>query len=248
MKIIHMNKLGAVMEMKFRALFSKNFISMPIFALGFALVMKWVYGSIMSKEGISDELRVFVMSYSAIMNVTMSGIYSVSALMAEEKEKHTLRVLMTSSVNGLEFCLGSMIPVILVMISVNIMLVPLIGVSMSAAGWGAYIGVTVLSCVTSAMIGMIFGIFAKNQMSAGTITMPALLILMMIPMFSAFNQTLEKVSEVLFTGVLMQTISNVAGGTGQLVSIKSILVMIVEIVLAVGCFLMFYRKNGYDHD
>ena len=56
MKIIHMNKLGAVMEMKFRALFSKNFISMPIFALGFALVMKWVYGSIMSKEGISDEL------------------------------------------------------------------------------------------------------------------------------------------------------------------------------------------------
>ena len=37
------------------------------------------------------------------MNTSMTGIYCVAASLAEEKEKHTLRTLMTSSVNGLEF-------------------------------------------------------------------------------------------------------------------------------------------------
>lgn len=248
MKVIHMNKLQAVMEMKFRTLLSKNFIIMPIFALGFTFIMKLVYGSVMSDNGLTDELRAYAMSYGALMNVTMSGVYCVSAVMAEEKEKHTLRVLMTSSVNGLEFCLGSMLPMILEMMAVNVALVPIAGLRMGVAGWAAYIGVSLLSCVASAMIGMIFGIFAKNQMSAGTITMPALMILMMIPMFSVFNQKLQMVSDVLFTGVLMQTVNNIAGGGQQLVSVNSMAVFAIEIVAAIICFLVIYRKNGYDPD
>lgn len=236
------------MEMKFRTLCSKNFIIMPIFAIGFTFVMKLVYGSVMSKDGLTDALRAFAMSYGALMNVTMSGVYGVSAIMAEEKEKHTLRVLMTSSVNGLEFCLGSILPMIIMMMAVNIALVPVAGVSMDAAAWGIYLGISILSSTVSAVIGMIFGIYSKNQMSAGTVTTPALMILMMIPMFSAFNEKLEQVSDLLFTGVLMQTINNIAGGSGQLVSVKSMIVLGVEIVLAVGCFLVIYRKNGYDPD
>lgn len=102
MKTIHMHKLNAIMEMKLKALLSKNFIIMPVFAIGFTFVMKMVYGSI-SENGLEPLLQGMALSFGALMSVTMTGIYCVSATLAEEKEKHTLRVLMTSSVNGLEF-------------------------------------------------------------------------------------------------------------------------------------------------
>lgn len=248
MKTIHGYKLAVIMEMKTKALFSKNFIIMPVFAIGFTFIMKLIYGSLAGDGGMNDQLRGIALSYGALMNLTMTGIYCVSAVLAEEKEKHTLRALMTSSVNGLEFFLGSLIPVLVMVTVVNAVLVPVVGFSMNGAEWGAYLGISLLSAVASGVIGMIFGIFAKNQITAGTLTTPALLVLMMIPMFSGINEVLGKISDFLFTGVMMQTVENVADGGEKLVNTESILVLVVEIIVAVLCFLFIYRKNGYDSE
>lgn len=247
MKTIHLNKLNAIMEMKIKALFSKNFIIMPIFAIGFTFIMKLVYGSI-AGGALNSQLKAMALSYGALMNITMTGIYCVSATIAEEKEKHTLRVLMTSSVNGLEFFLGSLIPVVVMMAVVNAILVPVSGFSMDVTQWPAYLGITFLAAATSSIIGMIFGIFSKNQVTAGTVTTPALLILMMIPMFSSFNPTLKNISDYLFTGILLKFVENAANGSGGLVRGSSIAVMIAEILIAIILFLVFYRKNGYDSE
>ncbi len=250
MKIVHGNKLAAIMEMKLKALFSKNFIIMPIFAIGFTLVMKIVYSSMLGGEDVDVELTTwlnsYVLSLGALMNITMTGIYCVSAALAEEKEKHTLRALMTSSVNGLEFFLGSLIPVILMMTVVNAIIVIVSGMSMSGKEWGVYLSVSALCAIASAVIGMIFGIFSKNQVTAGTITTPALLIFMMIPIFSAFNDIAGTITNFLFTGVIMATIQNIASGEEKILDIFHILVLFVEIVIAVICFLAIYQKNGYD--
>ena len=64
------------------------------------------------------------------MNTSMTGIYCVAASLAEEKEKHTLRTLMTSSVNGLEFFIGSLLPALLLLMIVNVLCVFLAGVSL----------------------------------------------------------------------------------------------------------------------
>ena len=175
MKTIHMHKLNAIMEMKLKALLSKNFIISPIFAIGFTFVMKLVYGSV-TEGGLDDMLKGMALSLGALMSVTMTGIYCVSAALAEEKEKHTLRVLMTSSVNGLEFFLGSLLPVVGMILLTNAVIVPVSGLSMQAGQWAVYLGISLLCAVTCAIIGMIFGIFAKNQVTASTITTPALLI------------------------------------------------------------------------
>ena len=178
----------------------------------------------------------------------MTGIYCVSAALAEEKEKHTLRVLMTSSVNGLEFFLGSLIPVVGMILLTNIVIVPVSGLSMDAAQWAVYLGVSFLCAVTCAVIGMIFGIFSRNQVTASTITTPALLIFMMLPIFANLNETLAKISDFLFTGVMQQTVIHIANGDAQMVPGRSIAVMAAEIAAAVLCFLVIYRKNGYDAD
>lgn len=250
MKAIHANKLGAVMEMKFKALLSKNFIVMPLFAIGYTIVMKLVYGTMAGNEGheLTDDIKAYALGFGALMNVSMTGLSCVSASLAEEKEKHTLRVLMTSSVNGLEFFFGSLLPVVLMITGVNAVLVPLAGMSMTAAEWGVYMTVSLLSAVTSSVLGMIFGIFAKNQVSSGTITMPALMLLMLVPIFSSFSDTLDKISDFLFTGVLQSTVFNIAAGEKEMIGGINIAVMIAEIVAAVVCFLVIYKRNGYDKE
>ena len=90
MKTIHIHKLHAIMEMKLKALLSKNFIIMPILAIGFTFIMKMVYGSV-SGNGLDNLLKGVALSFGALMSVTMIGIYCVSATLAEEKEKHTVR-------------------------------------------------------------------------------------------------------------------------------------------------------------
>lgn len=247
MKIIHMHKLGAIMEMKLKALFSKNFIIMPLFDIGITFMMRMLY-SAMSDTGLTNALSALALTYGAVMNITTSGIYCVSAALAEEKEKHTLRALMTSSVNGLEFFLGSLLPVILLMLFVNSIIVPISGASMDAAGWGIYIGISTLSAVASALIGMIFGIFSKNQVTAASITSPALLVFMMIPMFSSFSKIMQQITDFLFTGVLMQTINYIVTGNGEPAALRSVLVILAEILFAIVCFLVIYRKTGYDSE
>ena len=46
MKPVHLRKLVAIMEVKGKALFSKNFIIMPIFSIGFTFLMKAIYGAV----------------------------------------------------------------------------------------------------------------------------------------------------------------------------------------------------------
>lgn len=99
---IHFRKLSAVTEMKMRTLMSKNFIIMPIFSLGFTFLMKILYRSIADGKINMDG---YALSLGVLMNISMS-VYCTAAALAEEKEKNTLRTLMTSSVNGLEFFLG----------------------------------------------------------------------------------------------------------------------------------------------
>lgn len=243
MKSISMRKLMAISEVKGKALFSKNFIIMPIFSIGFAFVMKLVYGSMAGDE--AGDLSGYVLSIGVVMNICMSGIYCVAASLAEEKEKNTLRTLMTSSVNGLEFFLGSLIPVIGMMIVVNVILVFVTQMSLTAMQWFIYLIISMLASITGGIVGMIFGIFAKNQVSASTMTTPALLVLMMIPMFSGFNEVVGKISQCLFTGIVMDVIGDFTAGVAS-IDIVSLMILIVEIIASILIFLYLYKKNGFE--
>ena len=129
MKTIHLRKLNAIMEVKSRTLFSKNLIIMPAFSLVFTWLLKMIY----------------TLSIGLLMNTSMTGIYCVAASLAEEKEKHTLRTLMTSSVNGLEFFIGSLLPALLLLMIVNVLCVFLAGVSFTPGGWIGFLFVTAVS-------------------------------------------------------------------------------------------------------
>lgn len=242
MRPVHLRKLAAITEVKGKALFSKNFIIMPIFSIGFTFLMKVVYDRI--AEGALD-MSAYALSLGVLMNILMEGIYCTAAALAEEKEKNTLRTLMTSSVNGLEFFLGSFIPVLLMCTAVNVLCALIAGVSMDASQWAAYLAVATACAAISTVIGMIFGIYAKTQVSASTITTPALLVLMMLPIFSGFSEILEQISGFLFTGIVFEAIANINSGL-PVIDIQSGVILSAEFILSVILFLALYRKNGFE--
>lgn len=241
-KPIHFRKLAAIAEVKGRALLSKNFIIMPVFSIGFTFLMNLVYSRVIS--GVNG-MNAYALALGMLMNVSMTGLYCVSASLAEEKEKNTLRTLMTSSVNGLEFFLGSLIPAVLMTELVNIICVFIVRFEMSPVQWAEYAAVTAGASVIASVIGMIFGIFAKNQVTASTITTPGILILMMLPMLSGLSEKLETISGFLFTGIAFDAIANLRSGNPA-ADMKGILVMMAECAASVAVFLILYRKNGFE--
>ena len=241
-KPIHLKKLAAIIEVKGKAMFSKNFIIMPVFALGFTFLMDVIYGKMTSD---ATGMNAYALALGVLMNISMTGIYCVSAGLAEEKEKKTLRTLMTSSVNGLEFFLGSLIPAVLMTVVVNILCVFIVQLEMDPFQWGQFLIVTTAAALIASVIGMIFGIFAKDQVSASTITTPGILIFMMFPMFSGLSEKLESISSFLFTGIAFDGIADIHAGAPA-VDLKGSIILVMEFIISVAIFLILYRKNGFE--
>ena len=86
----------------------------PIMTILFVFIFKTVI-EVPTPGGTQPESVEFVTGYilqiGVIFNVTMTGIMAASMPLAEEKEKQTLRVLLSSSVNKVEFLIGSLAPV-----------------------------------------------------------------------------------------------------------------------------------------
>ena len=153
---------------------------------------------------------------------------------------------MTSSVNGLvNFFLGSIIPVIILSTAVNVLCVFIVQLTLSGSQWGAYLIITTVCTFIASVVGMIFGIYAKTQVSASTITTPALIIFMMVPMLSGFSSILEKISNLLFTGIALNAISAISAGKAP-IHLSGIIVLSVEAFLSAALFLILYRKNGFE--
>ena len=248
MKTMHLNKVIAIAQVKLKAFMGKNCIIMPLFSIGFTLLMKYLYSSMSTGASSPEYLNAYVLGMGLVMNLGMCGIYCPSLLLAEEKEKNTLRVLMTSSVNSLEFFAGSVLPVFFITVLINFLLIPISGFAMDGGQLGLFALVSVIASLTSCIIGMILGIFAKNQVSAGTITTPVLLLLVMVPIFGDVVEALSGLSEYVFTGIVMDMIMTMVDGAKKVLDSGSIVVMACEVILAVLLFLFFYKRNGFERD
>ncbi|HJB88728.1 MAG TPA: ABC transporter permease [Candidatus Blautia excrementigallinarum] len=247
MNTIHLNKIIAIADVKTRAFCGKNCIIMPIFSVLFTLMFRFLYQYVMGDGKLTPQLGAYVLSMGLVVNIG-AALYCTSFLLAEEKEKKTLRVLMTSSVNALEFFIGSILPVFLATVLINYVLIPTSGYEIPGNALPIFSAVTILASLTSCILGMLLGIFAKDQVSTSTVTTPLLLILMLIPMFSDLVEVLDSIAKYIFTGAVMNMVANIAAKEKPYLDNSSLLVMVVETILAIALFIFFYRRNGYEKD
>lgn len=187
---------------------------------------------------IQDLPRQFFTNLFAIMYVGMAPLTSAAAIISEEKEKNTLRVLQMCNVRAGEYLIGNAIYVVCICMVGSLVM----GI---AGGYGGkdlllFLPVMFVGHCCSFLLGATAGVFSKNQMMATSITVPIMLVLVFLPMLSMFNDTIGKLAKYIFTQQLFLLISDlqnlkITGETGCILACNILLILIF--------FFAIYKKT-----
>lgn len=175
----------------------------------------------------------------AVMFVGMAPLTCMSAVISEEKEKNTLRVLMMSNVKPVQYLLG-IGSYILIMCMAGAAVFAVLG-GYKGANLVGFMVVMAVGIILSILIGAIIGIISKNQMSATSVTVPVMMIFSFLPMLSMFNETIGKIAKITYS----QQISILVNNNFESIA-DSIVVLSINFILAIVLFFTAYRKNGME--
>lgn len=221
----------------------------PIFSILFVIAMRNLMPDVdVGEGGVPFSTSSFLLSFGLVFNIAIAGISMSSSPIAEEKEKHTLRVLMTSSVNGMEYFIGSMIPTLLILIATNILLIPASGVPFGEIPLFTYIVITTLASLISILIGYIIGIYAKNQAQASLVSTPILITLTSTPVLRIFNEDLGEILNYTYAGVLANVADGLALNGNYVWNVTDTSVLIGSLIISLSLFVYFYKKNGLESE
>jgi len=238
---ISMRKINAIFILRLH-LILKNFslLMAPLMAIGYVIAFKNFFPSNL------PSLRALTLNMGIILNITMGGIMFGSYPIAEEKEHHTLRVLMTSSVNATEYFIGSLLPSLLILTLVSIILVPLSGTSWQQVSIINYLVITIICTIISILVGFTVGIFSHNQTSAGVLSLLPTVIFTFIPMFKGFNKTISTISDFLYSGVIAKFINQSLLKHRFTWNLFDVGVLIVWLIIFSIVLIYAYRYKHFD--
>lgn len=186
---------------------------------------------------IEDMPRNYFVILFATMYIGMSPLTSTASILAEEKEKNTLRVLLMSNVKASEYLLG---------VGSYIFLICMLG-SVIFAVVGQYRGIEfvlflsimALGILISILIGAGIGTLSKNQMSATSVTVIVMLIFSFLPMIAMFNEGVAKVSRFTFS----QKLNDLMNEIGTLsIHVDTIGILLLNMIVALLIFVLGYRR------
>jgi ABC-2 type transport system permease protein len=175
----------------------------------------------------------------ATMYIGMAPLTSMAAILSEEKENNTLRVLLMSNVKASEYLIG---------VGAYLFFICMLG-SVVFALVGQYRGTEFISfliimaigIIISILIGAGIGTWSRNQMSATSITVIVMMIFSFLPMISMFNDTVSKVSQFTYS----QQLNNLMNAIGAIsFDFELIGILAINILLSCTVFVTAYRRCG----
>ncbi|WBW96446.1 ABC transporter permease [Oceanirhabdus sp. W0125-5] len=210
-----------------------NYLVICLLPMFLAFIYKMIF---------SNTLLKYSLVFTTIMSVSMIGIIFSAGTFSEEKEKHTLRVLMLSPLSELEIFLGkTLLTYILILLSsfgnllilnpsdLNILMFIIV---VSLAGYG------------SILFGITIGMLAPSEKASSVLSLP-IVFLYLIPIFfiESGNVLIKKITSVLphhnIISILMpEMLSNNANSI-----FLSILYLVLWIVFGLILFIVIYRKK-----
>lgn len=189
-------------------------------------------------EGMPDN---FFVSLFATMYIGMAPLTSMAAIVSEEKEKHTLKVLMMSNVKPSQYLLG---------VGCYIWLICMAGAAVFCIegqyrGREAFIfmGIMAVGVLCSLLIGAAVGTLSSTQMMATSITVPVMMIFSFLPMLSMFNENIAKVAKFIYSEQISILIGQIKNWEPDIVSM---VIIMGNIIIAVLLFTFSYRKCGLE--
>lgn len=177
----------------------------------------------------------------AVMFVGMAPLTCMAAIISEEKEKNTLRVLMMSNVKPAEYLVG-IGAYVFVMCAFGTAVFAAVG-GYGGVGLAMFVGVMSVGIILSELTGAVIGVFSRNQMTATSITVPVMMIFSFLPMLSMFNDTIKTVARVTYSQQISELINGIEISE---MTAESVIIISINFVLAVVLFTAAYRRRGLE--
>lgn len=199
-------------------------------------LMTVIMENAISLEGMQE---LFFTKLFAIMYIGMAPITSVAAIISEEKEKNTLRVLMMANVKPWQYLCG---------VGFYVWAICMIGAGVMSMGFSGkdrafFLGLMGIGFFISILAGACVGIFAKNQMAATSLVMPGMMILAFLPMLSMFNEKIAKVAKIFYTEQLKNILEKMSFSD---MPENAVWIILINAVVLVFLFSFAYKRKGLD--
>lgn len=242
--ILRMHTLAVLIKKDFRLMFTnKNMLIMILLPIGFAVLYQTIFGDV--KE--AGMPRNFVLTLCELLNLSAIPLTGLAMMVAEEKEKNTLRVLMLSDVSALEYIFSKIISVLVLMELITIVIFFITATQLSYLPM--FLLVTTVTSISMLLFGAVVGLLSKDQMSTSTLSTPLMILFLIPPMFQNMNEVIDKIASIVPTTKMMAIINDAMNGM-SILSQEHLLdfgIILAWILLGVVTFAMMYRKKGFDN-
>ncbi len=188
---------------------------------------------------IPDMPELFFTKLFSVMYMGMAPLVAVASIIAEEKEKNTLRVLTMANVKAWEYLAGIGIYVWAICMAGAVV----IATTLPLDDIPFYLGVMAAGFIISIAIGACIGIIASNQMAATSLSLPVMLIFSFMPMLAMFNDKIEKIAGIFYTQQIRELLGNM---TFDGIKTETMLVVAVNALLALSLFFAAFKRKGLE--
>ena len=217
-------------------------VFMPIFLI---FLYKFIFSlNGAGKEIGADKLATMLLTISLPFSLAMSVGTPIIIILAEEREKHNLQSLRLAGVTAGQYILSALIWPAIIGIFYIVVTPILIGAKLSNQVF-SYGLVLLLTLLVLIFFFLMVGLFCKNQVMAQSLSVPAMLLVAFIPMFSNMNEDLFKVLRYSFLGlftIFMKDWSNFQFWSGELFA----LVLWLLLFAGLSFYLMSHMKSLDD--
>ena len=241
---LRMHTLAVLIKKDFRLMFTnKNMLIMILLPIGFAVLYQTIFGDV-KEAGMPSN---FVLTLCELLNLSAIPLTGLAMMVAEEKEKNTLRVLMLSDVSALEYIFSKIISVLVLMELITIVIFFITATQLSYLPM--FLLVTTVTSISMLLFGSVVGLLSKDQMSTSTLSKPLMILFLIPPMFQNMNEVIDKIASIVPTTRMMAIINDAMNGM-SILSQEHLLdfgIILAWILLGVVTFAMMYRKKGFDN-
>ena len=188
---------------------------------------------------IKDMPDMFFAKLFSVMYMGMAPLTAVAAIISEEKEKNTLRVLMMANVKPWEYLTG---------VGIYVWTICMAGAGVIATSFPAkdipfYLAVMAAGFIISIAVGACVGIFAPNQMVSTSMVLPVMLVFSFAPMLAMFNDKIEKIARIFYTQQIRVLLNNM---TFDGIKPENFAIVAVNALLAIILFFAAFKKKGLE--
>lgn len=199
-------------------------------------IISLIMSSSIQMEGIEPQFFLIIF---ATMHIVFSPIVVTSTILAEEKEKGTLRLLLMNNVSPIDYLISIGGFVFILTLSTSFIFLAIGNFTLNQSLY--FLMMMGLGSLISILIGMIIGGSSKNMIASDATAVPIAMFFAFLPMLASFDLTIKRITMFLYSGILSELLTNSINW-----SIQNGLFLLLNALIFIVIFFRVFKANRLD--